>query len=209
MKDNDKVVGDNTPFPKLILASQSPRRKEILKAHGHNPVILPANVDETVPENMTPEDAVMLLALKKGRFVLENNRDFFSDNCVIIASDTVVYKGEILGKPKDMARAREMIKKLRRTSHEVITGVALIQPGTNREYCFYEVTKVFCKDMKDEEVEAYVNTQDPYDKAGGYGIQGTFGKYIDHIEGDYENVVGLPYNRLSAELSEFLNRHNL
>lgn len=204
MKDNRKNIPKYKPLPQIILASQSPRRKEILEVHGHKPVIVPAYVDEIVSPGMSPKDATIYLALKKGRFVLGNYPDIFSGGEVIIASDTIVYKDTVLGKPADESEARKMIKKLRGTSHEVITGVALIEAGTGRECCFHETTKVFCRNMSDDEVEEYISTKEPYDKAGGYGIQGIFGKYIDHIEGDYENVVGLPYQRLKIELVRFL-----
>lgn len=200
-KDNNMNESNRAKpvFPSIILASQSPRRKEILQKHGHDPIIFPADIDEFIPDGMMPEEATMYLAREKGRFVAEQCSQNDLDS-MIIASDTVVYKEEILGKPVDKAHAREMIKSLRGENHKVITGVCLIYSKLELEHCFYEVTTVYCKDISDDEVEEYISTNEPYDKAGGYGIQGEFGKYIDHIEGDYENVVGLPYDRLEKEL---------
>ena len=120
---------------------------------------------------------------------------------VIIAADTIVYADEIMGKPSDAADGFRMLCKLRGGMHYVATGVALVEAGRQNARVFTEVTRVYFKNYTDEELRAYLATEEPYDKAGGYAIQGTFAKYIDHIEGDYDNVVGFPWKRIQKELS--------
>ena len=192
----------------IILASASPRRIEIMKDHGFDPEIRPANVDETLPFGMTPEASVMYLAFKKA---LHTAALHYKPNSIYIAADTIVeYKGRIIGKPQDSDDAFSTLQKLRNDVHHVITGVCILEtdpahdssppPSFAKKECFYESTSVFFKDYSDDELLAYVNTAEPYDKAGGYAIQGTFGKYIDHIKGDYDNVVGFPWKRISAFL---------
>lgn len=181
-----------------ILASSSPRRKEILKSHGFHINIIPANINETLPSEISPKDAVMYLALKKALWV-ENNHNVEKEK-LIIASDTIVYADEIFGKPNNLEDAKRMISRINGKCHQVITGVALIYSGLTERYCFYDVTDVYCKNMSDKDIDEYIGTSEPYDKAGGYAIQGLFGKYIDHIDGDYENVVGLPYYRIESIL---------
>ena len=119
---------------------------------------------------------------------------------VIAAADTVVvFEGDIIGKPVNTDDARRILKALRGKEHFVYTGVALVRPGTARRRVFFERSSVFFKDYTDEELEAYISTDEPYDKAGGYAIQGTFGKYIDRFEGDMDNIIGLPWSRMTEE----------
>lgn len=196
---------------KIILASSSPRRIEMMKKHGYDPIIRPADIDETLPENISSKDAVMFLALKKALCIEQKA----SPGSIIIAADTVVYKDGILGKPEDRGDAARMLQKIKNTSHQVATGVCLLIAGEPVRNVFCDVTEVFCKDFSDAELSAYLDTDEPYDKAcdsccdtqkryikvwedkaGGYGIQGTFAKYIDHIDGSYDNVVGLPIDKL-------------
>lgn len=201
----------------LILASASPRRIELLGAAGFDPVVKPASISEELPFPMKPETAVMYLALSKGMAVAEeitgkpydSVRDWPppGKGLKIIAADTVVvHEGRIIGKPEDKKQAFEILAALRGTSHNVITGccVITVEAGspleTASKECFYEDTRVFFTDYSDEELMAYVNTDEPYDKAGGYAIQETFGKYVDHYEGDYDNVIGLPLTRLKKYL---------
>ena len=187
---------------RIILASKSPRRIEILREHGFEPEVIPAHIEENLPEEISPEDAVMFLSLKKALWVEAAllAQDAGPEDTLIIASDTIVYKDRIIGKPADREDAYAMLDAIRGDVHQVYSGVALIMAGQNRRRAFFERTDVFCKDISEEELLAYIDTPEPYDKAGGYAIQGTFGKYIDHIEGDYENVVGFPYPRFSEEL---------
>lgn len=182
----------------IILASQSPRRREIMSREGLNPIICPADVTEVLPEGIAPEDAVMFLSLKKALAIEREHTEFAGS--LIIAADTVVYQGRIYGKPHSREEAYEMIESFRNTSHQVMTGVSLLIAGTGARRSFCETTHVFCKDYSQEFIESYIDTPEPYDKAGAYAIQMTFGKYIDHIEGDYDNVVGLPFQRMMAEI---------
>ena len=196
----------------IILASGSPRRIEMMKNHGFDPEIRPADVNEDLPFYMTPEASVMYLAFKKA---FHTATLYFKPNSIYISADTIVeYNGQIIGKPHDSDDAFDTLQKLRNNFHHVITGVCILETDPaqgnsplspfNRKECFYESTSVFFKDYSDDELLAYVNTAEPYDKAGGYAIQGTFEKYIDHIEGDYNNVVGFPWERISV----FLQLHS-
>lgn len=186
----------------IILASKSPRRYEILKNHGIDPIVIPANADETLPDGIGMKEAVRLLALKKARAVFACiERDNYGEG-YIIGSDTIVYKDEIMGKPIDRNDARKMIETIRGTYHFVSTGVALIDIKSGEEIVLNDVTKVFCKNYSDEDIEEYLDTDEPYDKAGAYAIQGIFGKYIDRYEGDFENVVGLPFHIIEKFLKQ-------
>lgn len=208
---------------KCILASGSPRRIEIMRANGIDPLIMPAKIEENIPPVCGMCETVMFLALKKAKWVEEKYlnetlTDFTSDlsvdaersvdfqkqagkqTAVILAADTIVYKDGIMGKPKDRQDAFRMLSLLRNDVHYVVTGVALVEAGCQNARVFAEVTKVFVKDFTDEQLNAYLDTNEPYDKAGGYAIQGLFGKYIDHIEGSYDNVVGFPWEKIVKEL---------
>ena len=188
---------------KIILASQSPRRLEILNKHGIEPIVMPADVDETLPDDISMEDAVKTLALKKAEAVYKSiNSNPKYRNAVVIGSDTIVYKDSIMGKPIDTEDAYRMLSSIRNTSHYVATGVALIDTNTGEAKVLCDVTTVYCKDYSDAEIYEYINTNEPFDKAGSYAIQGEFSKYIDHIDGDYENVVGLPYHLIEKYLNK-------
>lgn len=186
----------------IILASSSPRRIEMMKKNNIDPIIIPADIDETLPDNISMELAVMFLALKKGLFV---EKKYLAENPagvgnVIISADTVVYKDGILGKPEDRNDAFSMLSKIKNTSHHVATGVSIIFAGENFKTVLYESTEVFCKDYSDNEINLYLDTDEPYDKAGAYAIQGLFGKHIDHYVGDFDTVVGFPWKAISNQL---------
>lgn len=188
-----------------VLASGSPRRIEMMRAHGLEPVIVPADIEENLPVISGMEETVMFLALKKAKAVeaLHLKGDTrISRGSVIIAADTVVYKDKIMGKPVDFEDAFQMLCSLRGTWHYVATGVALVCAGEQNAGVFTEVTKVCLGNYSDEELREYLNTDEAYDKAGGYAIQGHFSKYIEKIEGSYDNVVGFPWDRIEAEISK-------
>jgi len=188
----------------IVLASSSPRRIEMLRNDGINPVIIKPEVDENIQIQMNMEDTVMFLALKKALSVevtLLNKT--ISDNCVIIGADTIVYSDRIIGKPETREEAFAILSELNGKSHLVATGVALIEPFSERRKVFFEITKVYFKKYSESDILTYINTNEPYDKAGGYAIQGAWGKYIDHIEGDFENVIGFPLSRIKEEISNF------
>lgn len=185
-----------------ILASGSPRRIEMMKKHGISPVVHPAEIDENIPPEHSMCQTVMFLALKKAKAVEAEYLASDGKAPIIIAADTIVYKDEIMGKPEDREDAFRMISSLRNDVHFVVTGCALVEAGMQNARVFAEITKVFVKDFSDEELNAYLDTDEPYDKAGAYAIQGIFSKHIDHIEGDYDNVVGFPWERIEKELTK-------
>ncbi len=186
---------------KIVLASSSPRRIEMMKKNGYEPLIRPADIDETLPIQMSPEAATMYLAFKKASFINSKENNSIDEDMLIIAADTVVvYGSRIIGKPADKNEAFNTLIRLRNSSHRVITGVCMIDNKNNIKECFGSVTEVFFKDFSEKELIEYINTPEPYDKAGGYAIQGTFGKYVDHIDGDYDNVVGFPWKQIHARL---------
>lgn len=178
---------------KLVLASKSPRRSEILKNAGIDFVVRTADADETIPAGTNPEDAVVFLAARKAMAV-----ERAEDETVLGADTVVVLDGEILGKPKDRDDAFNMIKRLSGRVHSVFTGVCAI--GNGISMTFAEETKVEFYKLTNEEINTYVNTSEPYDKAGAYGIQGLASKFIRAIEGDYFNVVGLPISAIYQKI---------
>ena len=168
-------------------------------------MVMPTDTDENLPAGIGMEEAVKMLALEKARACYKSCRNGVADETdfagsKIIGSDTIVYTDRILGKPQDRADAWSMIDSIRGTHHFVCTGVAVIDYDTGAEQVVSDVTRVYVQDMTDAEIDAYLDTDEPYDKAGAYAIQGIFGQYIDHFEGDYENVVGLPYHLLAEML---------
>lgn len=178
---------------KLVLASKSPRRSEILKNAGIDFTIRVADADETIPEGTKPQDAVVFLAAKKSMAVER------ADDEVILGADTVVVLDDkILGKPKDREDAFNMLKSLSGRVHSVFTGVCAI--GNGFSMTFSEETKVEFLPLTDDEINSYIDTNEPYDKAGAYGVQGLASKFIRGIQGDYFNVVGLPISRIYEKI---------
>ena len=186
----------------VILASKSPRRKEILENLGLKFDIVTADADES-SDIREPGRLVMTLAERKGLAVKEKV-GAEADSSIIIACDTLVYcNGEFLGKPKSRKDAERMIRMLSGNAHEVISGIFLSHNG--KCATAYASTKVIFDEMSDGDIEAYLNTDEPYDKAGAYAIQGLSSAHIKGIEGDYFNVVGLPVNLLCNTLKEKFN----
>ena len=184
-----------------ILASQSPRRRELLAKLGISFEIEPA-IGEEVPCGETPQEIVEGLAVSKAKEIAASHMGM--PDPVVIGADTVVVCDEtILGKPKDRQDMAEMIQRLQGRSHEVYTGVALCYEKDGIPCChsFYECTKVHFYPMSEEQIASYAAHSDGLDKAGGYGIQSDAAVYIKGIEGDYNNVVGLPVARLFREMT--------
>jgi septum formation protein len=176
--------------PSLVLASSSPRRREILAALGLAFDVRAADVDETLREGETPFDAAERLAREKAAVVAAEAGD-----ALVIAADTLVVRdGEALGKPKDRADARRMLALLAGRAHEVVTGVALALGG--RIASGREVTRVVFAPMTPAEIEAYAASGEPADKAGAYAVQGIGGLFVERVEGSPSNVVGLPVRLL-------------
>lgn len=184
---------------RIILASKSPRRREILEELGLEFEIITADCDES-SDITDGGELVTSLATRKGRAVLEKLGEALEDT-LIIACDTLVYaSGEFLGKPKDFDDAYRMISLLSGGSHEVISGIYLYFNG--KESGGFASTRVFFDNMSDDTIRNYIADGEPMDKAGAYAIQGLAGIYISKIEGDYSNVVGLPKNLLFKTLKE-------
>ena len=177
-------------LPELVLASGSPRRSEILNAVGWKFEKLVANVDETEFENENPADYVVRLAREKALAVAEK----IESGTILGADTTVVVGKEIVGKPKDLADAAEMLKKLSGRWHEVLTGIALVkkESGEIKIRADFEQTKVKFFELSESEINYLVENGEPLDKAGAYAVQGVAALFIERIEGDYWNVVGLP-----------------
>lgn len=185
---------------RYILASQSPRRRELLARTGLEFDMIPSDVDEKITKEV-PSDVVMELAHQKAENVYTKITD--SDDYTVIGSDTiVVYRDEILGKPADKQEAYDMLSMLADRTHQVYTGVSLIQKkqGKKTIKTFYCQTDVTLYPIDKEDLHRYVESGDPLDKAGAYGIQGNFSIHVKGIKGDYNNVVGLPIGRVYQEL---------
>lgn len=185
----------------LILASASPRRKELLEKIGLPFTVQPAKGEERITQK-SPAAVVMELSRQKAEEIAAAQ----TEDCIIIGADTVVAKGEkIMGKPKDAADAKQMLRSIADDCHQVYTGVTLIRTGTHpQSVTFQEKTDVFLYPISDAELDAYIASGDPMDKAGAYGIQGDFAIYVKRIAGDYYNVVGLPIGRVYQELKRML-----
>lgn len=186
---------------KIILASQSPRRKKLLEDLGLKFETLPVDVDESYPPNLIAEEiAIFLSQLKANAF----NFDKFCENCLIITADTIVWQdGKSLSKPTDDKDASRILRLLSGNKHQVITGVTF--RTTQKTHSFYASTNVYFKKLSSAEIAYYIEHFKPYDKAGAYGIQEWIGYIgIEKIEGSYFNVVGLPVQLLYTELLSFL-----
>ena len=194
---------------KLILASQSPRRREILETLGLQFEIMVSDVDETSDER-DPRALVEELSRRKGEAVWQTLEQTgrADGETVVISSDTVVsVDGKILGKPHDAEEARTMLRLLSGRTHEVVSGVCLI--GRGRCGVSHEVTRVCFDELDGETINRYIRTCSPYDKAGAYAIQGVASAYIRGIEGCYFNVVGLPVHRMNTLYREIFGENLL
>jgi septum formation protein len=184
---------------KVVLASASPRRQELIKLIFDSVEILPADCDETLPEGIGAREAVEYLSKIKNDASAKLTE---KENLVISADTVVAVDNEILGKPVDKEDARRMISLLSGKVHQVYTGVTLSLNGKTKT--FSEKTNVEFFDLTENEIEEYISSKEPYDKAGAYGIQGKAGLLVKGINGDYYNVVGFPIARLKREIEEFI-----
>lgn len=178
---------------RIILASQSPRRKELLQLAGYDFSVIAAATDEKFPDEMSIDEIPVFIALQKANAVAANTLE---KDTIIIAADTiVVFDGEILGKPTDKKVALKMLEKLNGNKHAVYTGVAIKQQ--DKLYSFVEKTTVFFNELPTEQLQYYIDNFSPLDKAGAYGCQEWIGaRVISRIEGDFYNVMGLPVNKV-------------
>lgn len=181
----------------IILASASPRRREICTLLGLDFTIQAAENEPPLDPSLLPAQAVRYVAAAKAREVFAKN-----PSKIILGADTaIVCGGRIFGKPSDKPEAFQMLRELSGKAHTVMTGVCILSP--QKQVCFTDTALVEFFPLTDEEITAYIQTGEPMDKAGAYGIQGTGARFIKHIEGDFYTVMGLPCGRLYQELKEF------
>ena len=185
---------------KFILASKSPRRKELFKRMDIEFKTIDSKIDESlISKNMPPENYCMLLAnLKASNISLH-----YEDYTVVGADTVVVCNNEILNKPKDYNEAKQMLLKLSNTTHEVITGVVIRNRNLNIRRKFYEKTFVKFYELSDSKIDLYLKKYQPYDKSGSYGIQDYASTFVKEIKGSYENVVGFPISKFYQIISQF------
>jgi septum formation protein len=182
---------------RVILASKSPRRIELMRWITEDFLVCPSLFDESGVAEPDPERLVLALAEGKARALPRAAQD------IVIGCDTVVaLDGRVFGKPKDLPQAREMIRALSGRTHSVLTGVCILCGGESTRFC--SETKVEFYPLTEDEIERYIHTEEPYDKAGGYGIQERGGLFVRGICGDYNNVVGLPVSELARRLAPYL-----
>ena len=181
----------------VILASQSPRRKELMGLFHIPFTVRVSDADESMDPKLSPAEAVGLVSRRKAEAVTREGDD------LVIAADTIVVcGGEILGKPKDTEDAYRMLRLLSGRDHQVMTGMTLLRGQTCRTVT--EITDIHFRELSDREIHAYIRTGEPMDKAGSYGIQGGAALFAQHLVGDYYNVMGLPVCRLSQLLRELI-----
>jgi len=192
-------MAENKNKAKLVLASSSPRREEILNQLKLKFTIVPGKIDESNFNSSSPEELVKTLAVEKARSV-----SGLVEDALIIAADTiVVYEDQILGKPADQSEAKEQLKLLSGREHNVITGIAVLDSETDEVLVDRNITRVKMLNFKEDKIDKYISTGEPMDKAGSYGIQGLGGLFVEEIEGSYYSVVGLPIHQLAELLDKF------
>lgn len=183
----------------IILASASPRRKELLEKIGLIFKVEPGNYEEPVYSGLEPHEFARRISLEKAKVVAHKHK-----NAIVIAADTfIVFGSQILGKPLTENAARKMLEAINGRSHSVITGFSIIDTGENKTLSRSVETKVYIRKLTPSEIDAYVKSKEPLDKAGAYAIQGLGTVIVEKIEGDYFNVVGLPLSSLTEALKEF------
>jgi septum formation protein len=186
----------------LILASASPRRRDLLQREGYEFTVLPAAVEEVTPAHLTPAEITLFNARAKAHAIAREQ-----PHALVLGVDTLVaFEGELFGKPRDLTHAFEMISRLNGRVHEVWSGVWLVRHDARRETGFNEVTRVRFRHLSDDQLRAYLARIGPLDKAGAYAAQDDEGELIECYEGCFENVVGLPMKSLAWALRRFETR---
>lgn len=184
----------------VILASASPRRFELLNLLDLTFKVIPSHVEEVYSDHLTPLEYVLENARKKGRYIAQK----YPDSLVISADTIVVFKDQILEKPRDERHAREILTRLSGHTHQVLTAFGLIVENKNREVFDYESTLVTFRNLSQDEIFAYLETGEPFDKAGGYGAQKYGAVLIEKVNGCFFNVIGLPLSKFFTTLNKFL-----
>ena len=185
--------------PYVILASGSPRRREIVESLGIPFRVVTSGVSEDIEDGFSPEEIVRKLADRKAKAVAAS----LQEGLVIGSDTTIAFDGSVLGKPADAEEAIRMLQRLRGQEHEVLTAVAIVNVETGRTECGVETTRVVMRNYSDDEVKNYVDSGEPMDKAGSYAIQGKGGALVESIDGPLENVIGLPRDLLVELLAAF------
>lgn len=188
---------------KLVLASQSPRRKDLLTKAGYNFIVLPVNISETPDKNLNLDEQILKIAQEKAEACLDQNKHLKSHDFLILSADTmVIVDGVTFGKPADKNEAATYLRLLSNRSHLVKTGIYLLNCKTFEQIQEITTTKVFFRELSPSEIHDYVESGEPMDKAGGYGIQGLGGTFIAKYEGPFDNVVGLSIDSLKGLLQK-------
>ncbi len=183
----------------IILASQSPRRKQLLKLLGLDFKSIPSEIEEKLNPRYQPRRQVEVLSLEKAQDVAKKLQ-----NSIVIAADTMVFvEGEIMGKPKDVQDAKRMLKKLSGTKHSIVTGLTLIDTETKKTVTKSVETYVWFKKLNDKEIKSFIQKEKPFDKAGAYAMHELGAIFVEKIEGDFFGAVGLPLHLLAKELKKF------
>ena len=188
---------------RVILASKSPRRKELMDLLGIDYEIMVSQADETIEEGLTLEEQSKKLGFIKAKSVFDKT----SGDRIVIGSDTLVVKeGKLFGKPKDREDAINMINSIKNDKHQVITSIAILieKEGKYKEYLDCDISDVYVSDMNKKEIEEWIDTGKAYDKAGAYAIQLEFSKYIEKVNGNYDSIIGLPINKVYNILKRYI-----
>lgn len=191
-----KAKIEGVSMKQIILRSASPRRKELLEKAGYSFIIDPADVDETIKDELTPMENVKRLGLMKAI----HNQENYSDSILLGCDTIVVFENKIYGKPKDEKDAYQMLKNLSGRKHQVMSGVGIVYK--EHIFNFGCVSIVYFKDLSDEEIWEYIHTKECFGKAGSYAIQGIGRKLIERYEGSFENIIGLPVDEVADIIGE-------
>ena len=188
---------------RLILASQSPRRSELLRTAGFEFTVCSTQISEIPDENLNLGEQIQDLAVRKATATIDAHKHLKEDDFIVLSADTVVVlDGQILGKPADPTENKRFLHQLSNTPHSVITGVCLVEARSGRRVSGHETSWITFRDLTDSEIDAYASSGEGLDKAGGYGIQGAAGKFVVKLEGPMDNVVGLPVALVERLLRE-------
>lgn len=187
----------------LVLASESPRRKQLLEKAGFNFRVCPSKISEILNKSLNVNEQILDLARQKARTVFSSLKSSMKEPYLVLGSDTeVIFEGQTLGKPADPQDAYRILRSLSGNRHTVITAICMIESLQGHESSEYELSQVYFKPLTDEKIWSYIQSGDPMDKAGAYGIQGPGRDLVDYFEGTLENIMGLPVDRVQSILQK-------